>query len=679
MSTVEQLSIDAIRVLSMDAVQKANSGHPGTPMALAPVGYVLFHRHLQHNPGDPAWLDRDRFVLSVGHASMLIYSLLHLSGYDVSEEDIRNFRQWGSPTAGHPEYGHIPGVETTTGPLGQGVANSVGFALAERWLATRFNRPGHEVVGHFTYALCSDGDVMEGVSHEAAAIAGHQKLGKLIWIFDDNRITIEGSTDLSTSTDQGKRFEGYGWHVVHVEDGNDVEEIDAAIRAAKEETGRPTLIVLRTTIAFGSPGKAGSSSSHGSPLGADEIEATKRNLGYPSLDPFHVDDGARAHWSECVTKGERVQEAWMARFATYRVEHPDLADEYQRTMAGGLPEDWDADIPDLGASESSDATRNWSGKVIQGLASRIPNLIGGSADLAGSNKTDIAGANSLLPATPDGRIVHYGVREHAMGSIMNGMSLHGGVRPYAGTFLIFSDYMRPAIRLAGLMGQPTIYVFSHDSIGLGEDGPTHQPVEQMASLRAIPNVMDLRPCDGPETEMAWRVAMERSDGPAFMALSRQKVPLLARRGSALAAGDGSDLAPADGLARGGYVLAEASSGEPEVILVASGTEVGLAVEARASLETEGVSTRVVSLPSWFLFNQQDQAYRDEVLPPSVPARVSVEAGSTFGWARWVGSAGASIGLDRFGASAPAEVLFEKFGFTAANVHAVAKGLVTTDA
>jgi len=679
MSTAEQLSIDAIRVLSMDAVQKANSGHPGTPMALAPVGYVLFHRHLQHNPEDPAWLDRDRFVLSVGHASMLIYSLLHLSGYEVSEEDIRNFRQWGSPTAGHPEYGHIPGVETTTGPLGQGVANSVGFALAERWLAQRFNRPGHQVVDHFTYALCSDGDVMEGVSHEAAAIAGHQKLGKLIWIFDDNRITIEGSTDLSTSTDQGKRFEGYGWHVVHVEDGNDVEEIDAAIREAKEESGRPTLIVLRTTIAYGSPGKAGSSSSHGSPLGADEIEATKRNLGYPSLDPFHVDDGARAHWSECTTKGERLQEAWMARFATYRVEHPELADEYERTMAGGLPDGWDADIPDLAAAESPDATRNWSGKVIQGVASRVPNLIGGSADLAGSNKTDINGADSLLPASPDGRIVHYGVREHAMGSIMNGMSLHGGVRPYAGTFLIFSDYMRPAIRLAGLMEQPTIYVFSHDSIGLGEDGPTHQPIEQMASLRAIPNVMDLRPCDGPETEMAWRVAMERSDGPAFMALSRQKVPVLARGGSAMAAGDASDLAAADGLARGGYVLADASDGAPQVILIASGTEVGLAVEARASLEADGVPTRVVSLPSWFLFQQQDQSYRDEVLPPEVPARVSVEAGSTFGWARWVGSAGTSIGLDRFGASAPAEVLFEKFGFTAANVHAVAKGLITTSA
>ena len=674
MSTTEQLSIDAIRVLSMDAVQKANSGHPGTPMALAPVGYVLFHRHLQHNPRDPRWLDRDRFVLSIGHASMLLYSLLHLSGYEISAQDIENFRQWGSPTAGHPEYGHVPGVETTTGPLGQGIANSVGFALAERWLAHRFNRPRHEVVDHLTYAFCSDGDLMEGLSHEAAAIAGHQKLGKLIWIFDDNRITIEGSTDLSTSTDQAGRFAGYGWHVVHVHDGNDLEAIDLAITEARQETERPTLIILRTTIGYGSPGKAGSASAHGAPLGADEVEATKKNLGYPSLEPFHVDEGARTHWAECVAKGERVQEAWEARFATYQIEHEDLAAEYLRMMEGGLPDDWAADIPDLAEADSADATRNWSGRVIQGLAARVPNLIGGSADLAGSNKTDIDGADSLLYETPGGRIVHYGIREHAMGSIMNGMTLHGGVRPYAGTFLIFSDYMRPAIRLAALMGQPVIYVFSHDSIGLGEDGPTHQPIEQMAALRAIPNVMDLRPGDGPETEMAWRVAMERTDGPCFLALSRQKVPLLERVGSAAAAaGAGATpLASAEGLRLGGYVLAEASTGTPTLILIASGTELGLAVEARIRLEAEGVPTRVVSLPSWFLFQQQDQAYVDEVLPPTVAARVSIEAGSTFGWTRWVGDSGRSIGLDRFGASAPAEVLFEKFGFTVANVLEVAE-------
>jgi len=655
MSTVEQLSIDAIRVLSMDAVQKANSGHPGTPMALAPVGYVLFHRHLRHNPTDPAWIDRDRFVLSVGHASMLMYSLLHLSGYEVSAEDIENFRQWGSPTAGHPEYGHVPGVETTTGPLGQGVANSVGMAITERWLAARYNRPGHEIVDHFTYALCSDGDVMEGVSHEAAAIAGHQKLGKLIWIWDDNRITIEGGTDLSMSTDQAKRFESYGWHVVHVHDGNDLNAIDLAITEAKTETERPTLVVLRTTIAYGSPAKAGTSASHGSPLGAAEIEATKKNLGYPSLEPFHVDEGARANWRTCIDKGARLQDGWRARFAVYSAEMPELAAEYLNVVAGDLPEGWDAHIPDLSSVTSADATRNWSGKVIQGLAAGLNNLIGGSADLGGSNKTDITGAASLLPSTPDGRVVHYGVREHAMGAIMNGMVLHGGVRPYAGTFLIFSDYMRPAIRLASLMGLPVTYVFSHDSIGLGEDGPTHQPIEQLAALRAIPHLCDLRPGDAAETEVAWRVAVERADGPSWLALSRQSVDVLDR---------GGVCASADGLRLGAYVLIEASNGTPEAILMASGSELSFAVQARARLEADGVPTRVVSFPSWFLFQQQDAGYRAEVLPAAVTNRVSIEAGSTFGWARWVGDAGRAIGIDHFGASAPAEVLYEKFGVTA---------------
>ena len=677
MSTTEQLAIDAVRVLSMDAVQKANSGHPGTPMALAPVGYVLYHRHLNHNPADPTWLDRDRFILSIGHASMLIYSLLHLSGYDISEEDIRNFRQWGSPTAGHPEYGHVPGVETTTGPLGQGVANSVGFALAERWLAEHFNRPGHQIINHRTYVLCSDGDVMEGVSHEAAAIAGHQKLGKLIWIFDDNRITIEGSTDLSTSTDQAKRFEAYGWHVVHVHDGNDLESIDLAITAAKEETGRPSLIVLRTTIAYGSPGKAGSAASHGAPLGDDEIRATKENLGYPSMEPFHVDASAREHWARCVDKGKKLHQTWNKSFEAYKAEYPDLAAQYEVLMAGELPAGWDAHVPDLASVASPDATRGWSGKVIQGLAAGMPNLVGGSADLGGSNKTDINGADSLLPESPSGRVVHYGVREHAMGSIMNGMTLHGGVRPFAGTFLIFSDYMRPAIRLAGLMGQPPVYVFSHDSIGLGEDGPTHQPIEQLSSLRAIPNVMDLRPGDGPETEVAWRAAIERTDGPSFLALSRQNVSVLTREGSAAAADDSVSerLAAAEGLRRGAYVIAEASQGAPSVIIMSSGSELSLALDARSELEADGIPTRVVSMPSWYLFGRQDATYRDMVLPTSVKARVSVEAGSTFGWDRWVGSEGRSIGVDHFGASAPAEVLYEKFGITSEAVITAAKGLV----
>lgn len=665
MNDLQRLSVDAVRVLSMDAVEKANSGHPGTPMALAPVGYVLFQRHLKHNPKDPEWLDRDRFVLSCGHASMLLYSLLHLSGYEISEEDITNFRQWGSPTAGHPEYGHAPGIETTTGPLGQGVSMSVGMAMAERWLAARFNRPGHPIVDHHTYVLCSDGDMMEGISHEAAELAGHQKLGKLIWIFDDNRISIDGSTDLATSIDHAKRFEAYGWQVLRVDDGNDLDAIDAAITAAKRDTTRPTFIILRTTIAWGSPGKANTAASHGAPLGAKEIEATKKNLGYPSLEPFWVDPTARKHWAEAVGRGAKLEAAWHSAFAAYKAAHPDLAAEYLRMMAGDLPDGWDAKVPDLSAPKSADATRNWSGKVIQGIAAGVANLVGGSADLAGSNKTDIDGAQDLLAPTPTGRNVRYGIREHAMGAVMNGMSLHGGVRPFGGTFLIFSDYMRPAIRLAALMEQPVVYVFTHDSIGLGEDGPTHQPIEQLASLRAIPNLMDLRPCDAAETEIAWRVAMERTDGPAFLALSRQKVPLLDRAGS---------LASADGLRRGGYVLAEAQGGRPQAIVLASGTEVALALAARERLELEGLPTRVVSMPSWFLFANQSAEYRASVLPPSVTARVSIEAASTFGWARWIGSTGEAIGLDRFGASAPAEVLYERLGITADRVVAEAKRL-----
>jgi len=664
MTNIEKLAIDAVRVLSMDAVQKANSGHPGTPMALAPMGYVLFHRHLRHDPSNPAWPDRDRFVLSCGHASMLLYSLLHLSGYDVSEDDIRNFRQWGSPTPGHPEFGHTPGVETTTGPLGQGVAMSVGMALAERWLAGRFNRPGHEIIHHWTYALCSDGDLMEGISHEAAALAGHQKLGRLIWIWDDNRITIEGNTRLATSTDEEKRFEGYGWHVVHVHDGNDLEAMDLALEEAKRETERPTLVVLRTTIAWGSPGMAGNPAAHGSPLGRDEISSTKKNLGYPSLEPFWVDPVAREHWQACARRGERMTDAWRARLAIYRTEFPDEASEFEAMVSGRLPKGWEDGVPDLTQVEKADATRNWSGKVIQGLAKRIPNLVGGSADLSPSNKTAIEGAKDLLADTPGGRVAHFGIREHAMGAVLNGMSLHGGVRPFGGTFLVFSDYMRPAIRLAALMGRPVTYVFTHDSIGLGEDGPTHQPVEHLAALRAVPNLLDLRPGDAAETAEAWKVAMERN-GPSFMALSRQKVAILDRK----------ILAPADGLRRGGYILAEAAGGTPTVILMASGSELGLAMEARERLEADGVPTRVVSLPSWRLFEEQSASYRYRVLPPTLTARVSVEAATTFGWERWVGSQGRSVGLDHFGASAPADVLYREFGITVDAVVEAARNLL----
>ena len=651
-SHIQKLAIDTVKVLSMDAVQQANSGHPGTPMALAPVGYLLWTRHLRHNPANPRWMDRDRFVLSAGHASMLLYSLLYLTGYDVSLDDIKAFRQWGSKTPGHPEYGHTAGVETTTGPLGQGVATTVGMALAERWLAERFNRPGFDVFDHYTYALCSDGDLMEGVSHEAAEIAGHQRLGKLIWIFDDNGITIEGSTDLATSTDQATRFRGYGWHVVTVDDGTDLEAIDRALVDAKAETERPTLVVLKTRIAEGSPNMVGLASTHGAPLGDSEIAATKDHMGYPSADPFHVEPAAVEHWREGRSRWEGEEQAWDERFASYRAAHGDLAANLEAVMSGELPVGWDRDLPDL--TGVSNATRNHSGVVLQKVAEALPTLVGGSADLGGSNKTDIADGGDLLPASPAGRTVHFGVREHAMGAIMNGMALHGGLHPYGGTFLIFSDYMRPAIRLAGLMGLPVTYVFTHDSIGLGEDGPTHQPVEQLMSLRLIPRLLDLRPADGPETVEAWRAALSYRKGPSFLALTRQKVPALGR---------GDATAPAAGLHRGAYVLADADGGNPDCLVVASGSEVSLALEARAKLAEEGIGVRVVSMPSWRLFESQDRTYQDQVFPPNVTHRISVEAGSTSGWSRWIGSAGTAIGIDEFGASAPADELYRQYGVT----------------
>ena len=663
-TTIEKLAIDTIKVLAMDAVQAANSGHPGTPMALAPFGYVLWTRHLRHDPAAPGWVDRDRFVLSAGHASMFLYSLLHLSGYDVSLDDIRRFRQWGSPTPGHPEHGHTPGVETTTGPLGQGVANTVGMALAERSLATRYNRPGHTVVDHHTYALCSDGDLMEGISHEAAEIAGHQRLGKLIWVFDDNRITIEGSTDLATATDQRRRFEGYGWHTLHVEDGADIVAIDAALAAARAETERPSLIVMTTTIADGSPNMAGTADTHGAPLGADEIAATKLNIGYPSLEPFHVEPAALEHWRERAGRRASAHRAWARRMEAYRAALPELAADFEAAAAGRMPAGWEEALPDLAAAPAT-ATRNHSGRVLQGAARAIPTMIGGSADLGGSNKTDIAGGGDLLAENPGGRIVHFGVREHAMGAVMNGMALHGGVHPFGGTFLVFSDYMRPAIRLAALMGLPVTYVFTHDSIGLGEDGPTHQPVEHLAALRAIPRLLDLRPADGPETVEAWRAALRHREGPSFLALTRQTVPVVDR---------GHGQPAAAGLHRGAYTLREAASGHPDAVIIASGSEVGIALEARARLADDGIGTRVVSMPSWRLFAAQTPEYRREVLPAGV-LKVSVEAGSTMGWDRWVGPDGASIGIDRFGASAPFGEIYRRYGVTPEAVcEAVRRGI-----
>ena len=659
---LERLMIDSIRVLAMDAVQKAENGHPGTPMALAPAAYALWMRHLRHDPADPRWPDRDRFVLSCGHASMLIYSLLHLTGYDLALDELTQFRQWGSRTPGHPEVHMTPGVETTTGPLGQGVANSVGMAMAERWLAHRFNRPGHTVVDHRTWVFCSDGDLQEGVGNEAAELAGHHKLNKLCWIFDDNRITIEGGTELSTSTDQQKRFEAYGWNVLRVDDGNDVTAIDAAMAQVAASTDRPTLIILRTVIGWGSPNKAGHHSAHGAALGADEIALTKTALGYPSQEPFHLDPTAVAGWRGALDRGAALHADWNGRRAAYEQAHPAEAAELARLASGRLPDGWDAGLPDLRGK--ADATRNSSGKVLQALAAKIPELMGGSADLGSSNKTDIDGSGSFLPATPAGRTLHFGIREHAMGSILNGMSLHGGIRPYGGTFLQFADYMRPAIRLAALSELPVTFVFTHDSIGLGEDGPTHQPVEHMMGLRVIPNLMDLRPADPAETVEAWKAALGRTDGPAFLALTRQKVMDLRVDGAA----------SAEGLHRGGYVLLEATGGAPHAILLASGSEVEIAVKARRLLEEEGMPTRVVSLPSWHLFSRQDTEYRRSVLPPEVTARVAVEAGVTHGWERWTGDGGRVIGLDRFGASAPYEILYEKFGITAERVAQAAREL-----
>lgn len=660
---LERLMIDGIRVLSMDAVQRADSGHPGTPMALAPAGYALWMRHLRHNPANPRWPDRDRFVLSCGHASMLLYSLLHLTGYELPLEELINFRQWGSLTPGHPEVHLTPGVETTTGPLGQGVANSVGMALAERWLAHHFNRPGHTVIDHRTWAFCSDGDLMEGVSHEAAELAGHHRLGKLTWIFDDNRITIEGDTELATSTDHAKRFEGYGWRVLRVDDGNDVAALDAALADAAAQSEHPTIVIVRTTIGWGSPNKAGHHSAHGAALGEDEVRLTKQALGYPSLEPFWLDPAAVASWRTALPRGARLEGEWRARMDAYRAAHPEDAAELERVSEGRLPDGWDADLPDLRGKP--DATRNSSGKAIQALATVIPELIGGSADLGSSTKTDIEKAGSFLPATPAGRTLHFGVREHAMGGILNGMALHGGVRPYGGTFLQFADYMRPAIRLAALSKLPVVLVYTHDSIGLGEDGPTHQPIEHLAALRAIPNLMDLRPADPAETVEAWRAALAHREGPSFLALTRQKVPDLRTEGAA----------PAHGLHRGGYVLFEASGEAPDAILIATGSEVHIAVEARLQLEEEGILTRVVSLPSWHLFACQDEAYRRAVLPPDVPVRVAVEAGVPLGWERWVGEGGRVVGFERFGASAPHEVLYRELGLTPARVAAVARELV----
>jgi transketolase len=648
----------------MDAVEAAQSGHPGTPMALAPAAYVLWARFLRHNPRDPDWHDRDRFVLSCGHASMLIYSLLHLSGYDLSLDDLRAFRQWGSRTPGHPERGHSPGVETTTGPLGQGVGNAVGMAIAERLLADRFNRPGHRIVDHRTWAFVSDGDLMEGVASEACSIAGHLRLGKLTLIYDDNHITIDGDTALSFSEDVGRRFEAYGWHVVRVGDGNDLAAIHGALEAARAETTRPTLVVLRTHIADPAPTKRNTADAHGAPLGAEEVRRTKEIIGWPAEPAFFVPEDALAHWREAVDRGEALQADWLAERSAYADEHPEAARELEQWLSGALPGGWDAALPALTPANGQLATRQASGLALQAIAAAVPNLVGGSADLGGSTGTTLKQGGTFGPATT-GRTFHWGVREHGMAACLNGIAAHGGLRPFGSTFLVFSDYMKPSIRLSAIMRLPVIYIGTHDSIGLGEDGPTHQPVEHLAMLRAIPNLVVLRPADATETVEAWRSAMSRLEGPTLLVLSRQKLPVLDREAPG----------QADGVARGAYVLLDPPGGSPQAILIATGSEVHVALAAARLLQADRVRVRVVSMPSWELFAAQPQKYRDEVLPPAIRVRLGIEAASAFGWQRWTTDDGAMLAMEGFGASAPGDRLFQEFKFTPERAAEIVRGLL----
>jgi transketolase len=672
--------INALRFLSVDAVQKADSGHPGMPMGAAAMTYVLWTRFLKHNPANPKWFDRDRFVLSPGHGSMLLYSLLHLTGYDLPLEQIRHFREWGSMTPGHPERGATPGVEMTTGPLGQGFGNGVGLAMAEAHLAACYNRPRAEIVDHFTYGIVSDGDLMEGVSSEAASLAGHLKLGKLIYLYDDNRVTLSAGTDITFTEDRARRFEAYGWHVQSVADGNDLVAIDAALRAARAETQRPSLILARTHIGYGAPDKQDSFESHGSPLGVDEVRLAKLNLGWPAEPPFYVPERAGEHFRKAIERGKSAEAEWNDKLSAYSREFPDLAKAFLQVMQGELQDGWDRDVPVFPADAKGMATRVAGGKVMNAVAPRLPALIGGSADLNPSTHTALSGLGDFERAgvtvrdkqgavdgvwSYAGRNIYFGVREHAMGAVLNGLAAHGGTVPFGATFLIFSDYMRPPIRLAAMMKLHVIYVFTHDSIALGQDGSTHQPVEQLAGLRAVPDLTVIRPGDANETAVAWRVALEAGNHPVALALTRQNVPTL----------DRSQFGAADGLRQGAYILADAPNGKPNVILIASGSEVGLVMTARQKLQEQNVAARVVSMPSWELFDAQPQSYRDKVLLPSIRARLAVEAGASQGWHRYVGDGGDVLGIDRFGASAPGDIVMREYGFTPENICKRALALV----
>ncbi len=664
-NNIHDLSINTIRTLSIDAIEKAQSGHPGMPMGAAPMAYSLWTKFMNQNPENPEWFNRDRFVLSAGHGSMLLYSLLHLSGYDVTMDDLKNFRQWGSRTPGHPEYGHTPGVEATTGPLGQGIAMAVGMAMAERHLAAKYNRDKFNVVDHFTYSICGDGDLMEGVSGEAASYAGHMKLGRLAVLYDSNDISLDGQLDRSFTENVEERFKAYGWQVIRVEDGNNLDEIEAALEQARTDLDRPTLIEVKTTIGYGSPNKAGSSASHGAPLGDEEAKMTKESYKWTFEQDFHVPDEVYSHFNEKVKENGRQKEnEWNQLFDSYKNEYPELARELETAMKGNLPEGWESHLPEYTAGEHKAATRASSGEVLNGIANGIPYFFGGSADLAGSNKTAIKDEEDFSAANYAGRNIWFGVREFAMGAALNGMALHGGLKVYGGTFFVFSDYLRPAIRLAALMGLPVTYVFTHDSIAVGEDGPTHEPIEQLPSLRAMPGLSVIRPSDGNETKAAWKMAMESTNRPTALVLTRQGLPTIASAQDA-----------EEGVSKGAYVISAAENGKPEGLLLASGSEVSLAVEAQKQLEKDGIHVSVVSMPSWDRFEQQSADYKEKVLPKSVKKRLGIEMAATFGWERYTGDEGKVLGIDRFGASAPGDIVVSEYGFNVDNVVAELKSLL----
>lgn len=664
---IDRLSVTTIRTLAIDAIEKAKSGHPGMPMGAAPMGYQLFAKTMKHDPANPHWIDRDRFVLSAGHGSMLLYALLHLSGYDLPIDELKNFRQWGSLTPGHPEFGHTAGVDATTGPLGQGIGMAVGMAMAEAQLSAAYNKDGFDLINHFTYAICGDGDLMEGISSEAASLAGHLKLGKLILLYDSNDISLDGELNLSFSENVAKRFEGYNWQVLRVDDGNDLGALAKAIAEAQTETGKPTLIEVKTVIGYGSPnkgGKGGHAGPHGSPLGADEAKLTKEFYGWDGPD-FHVPDEVRAHFSEVKRRGGQAHAQWEALFAKYKGAHPQLAEQFELALARKLPQGWDADLPKYSPEDKALSTRVASGNAINGLAKNVPYLVGGSADLESSTMTHMKGLTRYTPDSYDGRNIYFGVREFGMAAAMNGISLHGGLRVYGGTFFVFTDYLRPAVRLASIMHQPVVYVLTHDSIAVGEDGPTHEPIEQLASIRVMPGLTVIRPADGNETSAAWAYALQNTANPVALVLTRQNLPILA----------GTAEKAAEGIAKGAYVLSEAANGAPQGILIATGSEVQLAVASQKALAEQGIHVRVVSMPSWDLFDKQPQSYRDEVLPKSIKARLAIEMASPFGWERYVGDAGAVLGISTFGASAPGDRVIKEYGFTPDNVVAQFRKLI----